>query len=97
MATSFDTTFRVVILIIVFSTVFVLVFFSSVICLRFDSLCIFSTRNWYVPSLTTTLHARRVSLIHVILLPHSGEVFASRAIFNLTNIFMRVLYNLLIE
>jgi len=36
MATSFDTTFRFVSLIIVFSTLFVLVFFSSVICLRVD-------------------------------------------------------------
>ena len=38
-------------LIIVFSTLFVLVFFSSVICSRFDILCIFSTSNWYVLSL----------------------------------------------
>ena len=51
MATSYDTTFRVVSLIIVFATLFVLIFFSSVLCSRVDILCIFSTRNWYVLSL----------------------------------------------
>jgi len=36
----------------------------------------------YFLCLTTTLHVRRVILICVTVLPHSGEEFESRAIFN---------------
>ena len=99
MATSYDTTFRVVSLIIVFSTLFCAYFFSGVICSRVDILCIFITAiGTYFLCLTTTLHVKRLILICVTVLLHSGEEFDSRAIFNFKQtFFMCINSNLLIE
>jgi len=98
MTTDFDITFKVVSLILVYFNINCACNFSSVICSRLI-LCEFAVREigTYFLCLTTTLHARRVSLIHVTLLPHSGEIIECSAIYNLTNIFMCVFAKLLIE